>query len=263
MSPLLPWLAILALLALKPNHGWSAWGIWLPLGCLVAGLHCLELVLQNLNTGLSKEMLEVVLDVPVALAFGLTALWLLASCLGRHHRFGTFLGMLAVLMVFIVFSFAATAGWGLGVEPIASLLDPRHCSATAVAGEFALPFLVLPMLLAVVIAAAMSLSGLACRWRYRPWWLCLWLFLSLPAAWFAGSAVLHFSCQVASPGGEGFDLFLRIGPFMVVIAFVTLLPFLVLSWANVLFRERLRSLLHVKPEAPSLPDAPPGGQLNT
>jgi len=252
MSPLLPWLAILALLALKPNHGWSAWWIWLPLAGLAAGWHCLELALQSSNTGLPKGMLEIILAVPVALAFGLAALWLLASYLGRGYRFRTFLGTLAVLVIFIVFSFAATAGWGLVVEPVMSLLDPRRCTDTAGVGEMALPFLVLPVLLALVVAAAMALSGLACRWRHRPWWFCLWLFLSLPTAWVAASALLHFLCRMASPGSVDYAVFLRIGPFMVVLIFATLLPFLVLSWINPLFRERLKNHLHLEPQKPIL-----------
>ena len=35
----LPWLAMLGLLALKPNRGWSAWWIWLPLACLAGGCY--------------------------------------------------------------------------------------------------------------------------------------------------------------------------------------------------------------------------------
>jgi len=264
MSPWLPWLAILALLALKPNHGWSAWWIWVPLAGLAAGWHYLGLATQGPASGLPEGMLEVLLDVPVALAFGLAALWLLASNLGRRHRFRTFLGSLFILVVFIVFSFAAAVGWASGVEPIMGLLDPRHYSATAGTGEMALPFLVLPMLLAVVIAAAMALSGLACRWRHRPWWLCLWLFLSLPAAWVAASVLLHVSCRMASPGSVNFHLFLGLGPFVVAVLFATILPFLVLSWANALFRERLRDLLHVKPEAPTPLNTPlPDAQLKT
>ena len=128
---LLPWLAILALLALKPNRGWSAWWIWLPLACLAAGCHCLELALRSSDTGLPEGMLGVFLEVPVAWGFGLAALWLLASYLGDCGRFRTFLGSVAVLAAFMVFSFAARVGWGLGVEPIMSLLNPRGCAATA------------------------------------------------------------------------------------------------------------------------------------
>ena len=117
MPQLLPWLAILALLALKPNRGWSAWWIWLPLAGLAAGWSLPATGIARLVQWIGPEALGMLLDVPLALAFGLAALWLLAPYLGRGHRFGAFLGMLAVLVVFIVFSFAATAGWGMGVEP--------------------------------------------------------------------------------------------------------------------------------------------------
>jgi hypothetical protein len=137
---LLPWLAILAFLALKPNRGWSAWWIWVPLAGLAAGCHWLQQAAQTSPTDRSGEALGVLLKVPMALAFGLAALWLLAPCLGRSHPFRTFLGILAVLVVSVVFSFAATVGWGLGMEPVASLLHRRHCAATANVGVMALPF---------------------------------------------------------------------------------------------------------------------------
>jgi hypothetical protein len=246
MSPLLPWLVILALLALKPNRGWSAWWIWLPLAGLAAGRHGLELALQGSNTGLPAEMFGIFLDMFLALAFGLAALWLLASYLGRHHRLRTFLSTLFVLVVFIIFSFSATAGWSVGMEPIMSLLDPRHSAATASVGEAALPFFVLSLLLAFVVAAAMALCGLACRWRRRPWWLCLWLFLFLPAAWIAVSELLHFLCRWASPGSADFALFRVLGPVIVMVTYANLLPFLVLSRVNALFRERFKRLFHMR-----------------
>ena len=119
---LLPWLAILALLALKPNRGWSAWWIWVPLAGVAGGCHWLQQAVHTSPTDRSGEALGMLLEVPIALAFGLAALWLLAPYLGRNHRFRTFLGISAVLLFSIAFSFAATVGWGLGMEPIASLL---------------------------------------------------------------------------------------------------------------------------------------------
>ena len=129
------------------------------------------------------------------------------------------------------------------------LLDPRHCSATAVAGEMALPFLVLPVLLALVVAAAMALCGLACRWRQRKWWFGLWLFLSLPAVWIVLSALLH-GWFAGSPNDFPLIAFIMIGLFMAAVCFATMLPFLILSWSNALFRERLKALLHLKPQKP-------------
>jgi hypothetical protein len=76
--------------------------------------------------------------------------------------------------------------------------------------------------------------------------VCLWLFLSLPAVWVAVSVLLHVLCQVDSP------LFLVLGPFMVGIMFATLLPFLILSWSNALFGERLKTLFHLEPPKPTL-----------
>jgi hypothetical protein len=247
LPPLLPWLAILALLALKPNRSLSAWWIWLPLACLAAGWHYVELGLQTSSNGLSQDVLEIILDIPVALAFGLAALWLLAPCLARCHRFRTCLGILAVLAGFSVFSFGAAAGWNMLMEPIVDILDPRHCAATSVAG-MALTFLVPLALQALVVAAAIVLCGLACRGRHRRFRLCLWLFVSLLAVWYAVLASLCFLCRLASPGILDFLNLLAIVPLMVAVTFAMLLPFLILSWLNTLFGGRLRILFHLERE---------------
>ncbi len=76
---LLPWLAILAALALKPNRGWSAWWIWVPVACLAAGCHWLQPAAPSSPRDRSGEAFEVLLAVPLAWGFGLAALWLLAS----------------------------------------------------------------------------------------------------------------------------------------------------------------------------------------
>jgi hypothetical protein len=258
LSPWLPWLAILALLALKPNRGWSAWWIWLPLVILAAARHGVQLALQNAPADLPEGTLGVCLDVPVSLAFGLAAVWLLAYRFGAG-RLGTFLGVFAVLAAFIVFGFSATAGWGLVREPIMGLLNPRQFAATAAGGELATPILVLLMMLALVVAAALALCGLACRGRHRPFQLYLWLLLSVPAVGIAVPALLHYLCRMASPGSMDFPLFLVLGPLTTLVAVATLLPFLILSSVNPFYRERLKALLHVKAEAPAaiapLPDA--------
>jgi hypothetical protein len=248
---LLPWLAILSLLALKPNRGWSTWWIWLPLACLAAGYYCLKLPLQGSSNALAREALGMLLELPMAMAFGLAALWLLVPCLGSGHRFRTFLSILAVLAAFIVFSFAASVGWGLGMEPIASILDPRHCAGTAHAGVTALPFIVPLVLPAPGLAAAMVLCGLACRRHHRPFRLCVWLFMSLLAVWVAVSGLVYGIWRIASPGSVEYAPFLAIGLLLVAVTFAVLLPFLILSAASPFFRERLKGLLQVQPEAPA------------
>ena len=246
-SPLLPWLAILALLAFKPNRGWSAWWIWLPLAVLAAACHWLEPALKDPRSGLPDGVLEILLNIPAALAFGLAALWLLASHLRRSHRLGTCFATLIVLAGFTLFTFSAVAGWGLGRESILGLLVPRQAGATAVTGQFGLPVFALPVLLALGIAATLALCGLACRRRQRTWWFCLWLFLSLPAVWIAMSALLNWWFAGSA---DRFPLiaYVMIGLFLAAVSFATWLPFLVLSWSNALFRERLKALLHLKPQ---------------
>jgi hypothetical protein len=248
----LPCLAILALLALKPNRGWAAWWIWLPLGILAAGYYWLLQSSPRWAESVSGEAVEIFLDIPLAWTFGLAALWLLASHLGRHDRFRALLGGAAVLTVFIVFSFAATAGWGLLTEPLASLLDPRHCSATANVGVMGLPLLVLLVLPVPVLATALALCGLACRGRYRPIGNYFWLALSLLTGWLAVSAVLYRLCHVVLPGLTGYGPFLAMGLFLAVVTLAVSLPFLILSSASPFFRERLKALLHVKPESPAV-----------
>ena len=56
--------------------------------------------------------------------------------------------------------------------------------------------------------------------------------------------------RIASPGGLEYAAFLAIGLLMVAVTFATLLPFLILSAASPLFRERLKALLQVGPEVP-------------
>jgi len=256
MPQLLPWLAILALLALKPNHGWSAWWIWLPLACLAAGWHCLQLGLH----GLPNDVLNVLIDVPRALAFGVAALWLLAPYVGRRQRFRAFLRMLLVVAVFGVFSFAVTAGWDEeAAARIAAL--PGVYLVTAGWAEGAAQVMVLA-LLALVITAAMVLSGFACRSRYLPW-RCLWLFGSLLVVVFAVGALVYVLVLITSGGRITWVEFFVPVLAVATIIFATLLPFLILSSASPFFRERLKALLHVKPEAAPAIAPLPDAQLKT
>jgi hypothetical protein len=256
MPQLLPWLAILALLALKPNRGWSAWWIWLPLVSLAAGWHYVQLGLP----GLPNDVLGVLFDIPRALAFGVAALWLLAPYVGRSQRFRASLRMLFVLAVFGIFSFAVTAGRDEGAAGrIAALPGPYFAVAAGWAEEAAQVMTL--ALLALVITAAMVLSGVVCRGRYLPFRLCLSLFGSLLAVLIAVSALLYFLFLITSLGSVDYGPFFGIGLLMDVVIFTTLLPFLVLSWVNPFFRERLEALLDVKPEVPPVNAPLPETQL--
>ncbi len=219
---LLPWLVILALLALKPNRHAAAWLIWLPLGCVTA----ITLApLPDLPEGTSFF-----LDVVAALAVGLAAVWLLTNYLRQQNRFVTFLCVLLALAGFSVL--AAVAKRAL------SLLTPES--------------LVIGIMLAAAVwasAMALILGGLICRGRYRPVGLFLWLLILVAAFWLV-IAVPFFLFVVLVSGGNvplssWSEFFIPVFAIMTA-NYLTLLPFLILSSASPFFRERLKTLLHIK-----------------
>jgi hypothetical protein len=226
---LLAWLIILGLLALKTNRLAAAWLIWLPLGCVMA---------FTLAPPLLPSGADFFLDVIIALAIGYAAIWLLASQLRRQHGFLTFLCVLLALVVSSLLAFAFRLGAdGAALET--------------------LPIGFLVAIGALVTSVALSLDGLICRHRYRPAGLYLWLFLLLVAIWLLVAAPF-FVIALISSGGRiaGSEFFI---PVLVVaiVHFATLLPFLILSSASTFYRERLKALLHVKPEVPPPLAAPP------
>jgi len=219
---LLPWLAILGLLALKPNRCAAAWLIWLPLGCVIGLTLALPRILP--------DGADILADVISALAAGLGAVWLLSNYLRRQHRFVTFLCVLFAVAGFSVLTFASQQSLDLTGE-------------TLVAG-IALAVGVL------VTAVALGLCGLICRGRYRPFGLYVWLLLMLGVSWLVIVAPIYL-CQMIATGGK-IDWSEFLVPVLVAALFnyAALLPFLILSSASPFFRERLKALLHVKTEAP-------------
>ena len=245
---LLPWLAILALLAFKPNRGWSAWWIWVPLACLAIGWHWLQPESAGGRSSLPNDILDALFDVPRALAFGVAALWLLAPYLGRRRKFSTFLGMLVVLAGFSVFSCAVTAGMDQGaVIPDIPIINNSFVVAAGL--DEGVAQRVLLALLALAISVAIGLSGVGCRGRYRPFRFCLWLAGALLVAVCVIGLLLYVFGMITSGGRISWSLFFVSVFLVAAVNYATLLPFLLLSWASPLFRERLKTLLHVKSEA--------------
>jgi hypothetical protein len=227
---LLPWLAVLGLLALKPNRHAAAWLIWLPLGCVAAVTVIPPLILPSGANFL--------LDVTAALAIGLAAVWLLSGYLRRSHRVLTFFGLLLTLAGFSVL--AAAAKQGLNLFNDASL-------EVGLVLAFAVP----------ANALAVSLCGLLCRGRYQPIRLYGWLVLVLAGIWLVITVPFFLVATAGSSGSIPWSEFLI--PVLAVAAanFVLLLPFLILSSASPFYRERLKALLNVRPAAPPPLSAPP------
>lgn len=236
---LLPWLIILGLLTLKPNRCAGAWLIWLPLGCVFA--------LTLAPPPILPAGTNFFLDVIAALAVGLAAVWLLSNYLRRQNRFVTFLCVLLALAGFSVLAAVARQGWNL----------------------MAIETLQVGIVLGVAVlasAVALILGGLICCGHYRPLGLYLWLFLLLAGVWLVITVPFFLFAVMASGGNIPWSSWS--GFFIPVFAvttvnYATLLPFLILSSASPFFRERLKALLHVKPETPPVMAPLPDASLKT
>jgi hypothetical protein len=224
---LLPLLALLGLLALKPNRCAAAWLIWLPIGCVFA----ISLPVSSfMPSDSGRDLLP---DVLCPLAVGLGAIWLLANYLRRQLRILTFLCIVLVLAGFSVLVFVPQQSLDFAPET----------------------FGVMVALAAAVLATAVALSfcGLICRRRYRPLGIYVWLLLLLTVVWLLIVTPFVFFVEVIQFRGN-IDWSGLLFPFLAAaIHFATLLPFLILSSASPFYRERLKALLNVKPEPPPVP----------
>ena len=232
---LLPWLAILGLLTLKPNRRAAAWLIWLPLGCVIA----FTLAPQEIMPSGANFFLDVI----TAMAAGLAAVWLLSNYLRRRHRFVTFLCVLLALAGFGALAFGSSQGLSFASETLTG-------GITLAVG-------------ALISAVTITLAGLICRSRYRPLALYAWLLILLPVIWLVIAMPFFLFAVIASGGRIPWSEFLL--PVLAVALgnFALLLPFLLLSSASPFYRERLKLLLHVKPETPPLIAPLPEAGLKT
>lgn len=228
MPAVLPWLLMLILLALKPNRIGQAWWIWAPLGVLFI----LQVGLIALSSS-GFDMIEPIVvfaDIFGAAGFGLGAVWLLSPFLAGRPRPVVFLALMLIQGAFATVSFLA------GME---------H-------GDFPFHIGMLLALGAVVLllALALTLSGWLCKRRYGPARFALWLLALLLGGWLL--AAVPFAVFAAIVQGMEVWLGILMGAAAFAVAsFAVALPFLVLSFVNAYYHERLRRLLGLS--APSLP----------
>ncbi len=230
---ILPWLAVLALLLLKSNRCASAWWIWVPLG-LVGGAACWpEPVLGYLPPSEIGPFLELI----SALGFGLAAVWLLAGCLAGKHRMLAFGGILLTLAAFAALAFLVRQDWeGFGVE---ALQVGIFLGASG-----------------LVISVALTLVGLVSRGRYGWLRLSLWLMAALVVLWLLIIGPFLVIMALSTSGVPMLALFGAVG-MAAGITFGVVLPFLVLSFANGFYRDRLKGLLHLGAAATPPPVSTP------
>jgi len=237
MPLFLPWLAILGLLMLTPNRSGNAWWIWLPLG----GVFAVELLMPMALGSIPSQVLDLFSQVARSLGIGMAAVWLTSPYLAGHARFVNFLKMLGVQGAFSLLALAPGLDWGdAGFEILGALVYLG--------------------VLILVLVAGLNLAGFSCRRRFHPVRLLLWLLVWLTAG--ITTVILPFA-TVALFGGAG-EIWMQVGTVILVavgVAFVLLLPFLVLSFANNFYRERLRHLLRMEsaevPPVLTFPPPPP------
>jgi hypothetical protein len=217
---LLPWLAVVGLLVLRPNRTAQAWWIWLPLAWVMG----LEAGLRPVLRSAPSMQLEVMLQVFDSLAFGIVAVWLLAPRLQHRLRFRVFLKMLLTTVLMSVFAYAARQDWD--------------------AAELAVVYLAYLGVCVLASVSALSLAGWVCRHRYRPLTLSLWLLGCNVAVWLLLATPLFVMALLHVGIGSWPELFGGVLAFGAA-TFATMLPFLILAFANRFFRERLKALLGV------------------
>jgi hypothetical protein len=182
--------------------------------------------------GIGSDTPEGLFEISSAVPFGLAAVWLLSPFLTRRGRFVTFLGVLATMELFSLFA--------------CTVAQPRDRDSSL--GYVLIGGAVLVLLLSLAI----NLAGWSCRSRSEWRRLSLWMILWMMAGWLVVFVVMS---RIERPGpllemATAFAIFCAV-------SFGVLLPFLLLSFANAFYRERLKELLRLADAAPPSAPQPP------
>lgn len=218
---LIPWLGLLVLLTLKPNRSAKAWWVWVPLACVAGLAWATPAILEEL----SGPDAGFVRPVFLAVGVGLAAMWLLAAHLADKHRFLAFLGLVAGGAAFGALAFTSWHDWE----------DDWL---------MAIPLLIWLGAWIAVSAAGLSLAGWSCRRQYRPSRILLWL-----VAWLGAASTGLCAPFLLFAGCSGEEVQMaEVGAglaFMTLASFLMLLPFLILSFTNDFYCQRLKGLLRL------------------
>ena len=224
LPQLLAPLALLLLLLPKRNH--SVQVLW------VAAPVALSLVVASLLwaiPGGGSDAPAGLFEAFGATAFGLGAAWLLSPYLKRQGRFLTFLGMLVTMELVGVMVYMVARQWSRNSVPMEMLIG------VALFGS--------------LTSMAIILAGRSCRERFGLLRLSLWSLVWIIAGWLAFFVVMSVTA------GHGPWLQMALAWLMVSgVTFGVLLPFLVLSFANGFYRERLKELLRLEDPAQAEPE---------
>ena len=211
----LPALALLLFLLPKRNRPLQTLWFAAPL-VLTLTLEPLFWAIPGIASGAADGLREILHAVP----FGLAAVWLLSPYLKARNRVLTFLGMLATMVLFSLFVCAVRRQWDGDQGPTIMLVG------MAVVG--------LGLILAV------NLAGWSCQGLYGRRRLSLWLILWIMAVWLA----VFIAMSMIERPGPLLEMATAFAIFCAV-SFGLLLPFLLLSFANAFYRDRLKEVLRL------------------
>jgi hypothetical protein len=235
---LLPWLAVLVLLALPSNRTTRAWWIWAPL----IGIALLGAGLESATEALNDPGFGYAIQAACAAAFGLAAIWLLGSAMARRCR--------TLAMVFMALAFAMVSLLALAASPVfEQVWDLRRWESAVV-----LYLLLFWVVSGLVFAGALNLTGCMCRSQFTRPRVALRLPLSLCVMWIVPTALLGCVMKFASGGGSEWGAFLMGALVLTLVSYVMILPFLLLSFASSFYGHRLKCLLRL-PATVSTPPA--------
>jgi hypothetical protein len=226
LPQLLAPLALLLLLFPKRNRSLQV--LWI--GAPVALSLAVEALVWAMP-GVGSDASEGLFEVCAAVAFELGAVWLLSPYLKRRGRFLTFLGMLVTMDLVGALVFMLARQWSDGKVPIEMLI------AVALFG--------------LLLSIAINLAAWSCRGRFGWLRLSWWSFVWLMAGCLAACVVM----SLTEGRGPWLEMLLAVLVFSAA-TFALLLPFLVLSFANRFYRERLKEVLRLEDPAPAELEAP-------
>jgi hypothetical protein len=236
---LLPWLAVLALLALPSNRNPRAWWIWAP----VIGLVLLSAGLETAAQTFNGEGFSYLVQAACAAAFGIAAIWLLGSALVSRCR--------ALAITLMAPTFAAVSLLAFAVSPVFEQIWDLQRWESAVVMYLLLFWIVSGL----AFAGALNLTGRMCRCRFGRLRVSWALLLCLCIMWLLAGGLFGCVMKFAASGNLEWTGLLIAVLVLSVVSFVVMLPFLILSFTNSFYRERLQVLLRL-PTADSAPPLP-------
>jgi len=227
LSPLLPWLLVLALLFARPNRSGRAWWVLAPL----LGVQALAAALVTALAFVGSSGLDFFGQGFGSLSFAFAALWLLLPYFSGKGRAAAFFGSLLTILLGTMAFGSAANGMSEG-----------------------LAFLIAFLFIGFNAALAFSLATVFCRKSCSQLRFLVWMIVWLLALWLVTTSpfivIALLQVGVAALGAV-------VIVFVATAAsFLTFLPFLILSLAEPFYRARFQAFLGQLPATQAAP-APP------